>query len=176
MTLIKILFFSLIVSCFTFTQAARFNITNQCPYTVWAAALPSGGGRQLNPGETWPLDVASGTQAARIWGRTECNFDSSGRGRCQTGDCDSALYCQLSGQPPATLAEFTLNGANNWDYYDISVIDGFNVPMEFSPTSNGCSRGLRCTSYTCPDASHNPSDRKIFSCPSGANYRVVFCP
>ncbi|KAJ1406043.1 Thaumatin, conserved site [Sesbania bispinosa] len=173
----KTLFFSLIALCFTTSAlAARFDITNRCGYTVWPAGLP-GGGRRLNPGETWPLNVAAGTQAGRIWGRTGCNFDGSGRGSCQTGDCGGALSCTLSGRPPTTLAEFTLNGGNNLDYYDISVIDGFNVPMEFSPTSNGCTRSLRCPADKCPDAYLYPSDNtKTHSCPGGTNYRVVFCP
>ncbi|KAG8382275.1 hypothetical protein BUALT_Bualt05G0059800 [Buddleja alternifolia] len=29
------------------------------------------------------------------------------------------------------------------DYVDISLVEGFNVPMEFSPTTNVC-RNLRC--------------------------------
>ncbi|MCI83280.1 thaumatin-like protein, partial [Trifolium medium] len=48
---------------------------------------------------------------------------------CSTGDCGSALTCAVNGDPPLTLAEFTLNGSNNLDYYDISIIDGFNIPM-----------------------------------------------
>ncbi|PQQ21392.1 hypothetical protein Pyn_17979 [Prunus yedoensis var. nudiflora] len=71
---------------FASTNAARFNIRNNCGFTVWAAATP-GGGRQLNPGQSWALDVRAGTQGARIWARTGCSFDGAGRGRCQTGDC-----------------------------------------------------------------------------------------
>ena len=33
------------------------------------------------------------------------------------------------GEPPVTLAEFTLNGGGDQDYYDISLVDGFNLPM-----------------------------------------------
>ncbi|XP_028764636.1 protein P21-like [Neltuma alba] len=132
----------LLVINFTFTHGARFYVTNRCPYTVWAAAVP-GGGQQLNPGQMWSLDVAAGTTAARIWGRTNCKFDGSGRGRCQTGDCGGLLRCQAYGTPPNTLAEFALNQYMNLDFFDISLIDGFNVPMEFSPTSNRC-RGIRC--------------------------------
>ncbi|CAH8272995.1 unnamed protein product [Arabidopsis lyrata] len=66
---------------------------------------------------------------ARIWGRTNCNFDSSGRGRCETGDCNGGLQCTGWGQPPNTLAEYALNQYNNLDFYDISLVDGFNIPM-----------------------------------------------
>lgn len=118
-------------------SAARFDITNNCPYTVWAAAVP-GGGRPLNPHETWPLDVAAGTTKARIWARTGCQFDGSGRGRCTTGDCNGLLVCQNYGASPNTLAEFSLNQYNNLDFIDMSLIEGFNVPMEFSSTSGEC--------------------------------------
>ncbi|WVZ24886.1 hypothetical protein V8G54_003430 [Vigna mungo] len=141
-------FFFLVALFFTFTTAAyaaRFDITNRCGYTVWAASVPVGGGRQLNSGGTWSVDVPAGTKAARIWARTGCNFDGSGRGGCQTGDCGGVLQCTAYGAPPNTLAEFALNQFNNLDFFDISLVDGFNVPMEFNPTSNGCSRGISCT-------------------------------
>ncbi|KAG8374888.1 hypothetical protein BUALT_Bualt10G0042500 [Buddleja alternifolia] len=128
---------------FTSTLAATFNIINQCRYTVWAAARP-GGGRQLDSGQSWQINVAPGTTQARIWGRTNCNFDGNGRGRCQTGDCNGLLQCQGYGQAPNTLAEFALNQFQNRDFVDISLVDGFNIPMEFSPTTNVC-RNLRCT-------------------------------
>jgi len=129
---------NLLVSTFIFSAlllistatAATFEILNQCSYTVWAAASP-GGGRRLDAGQSWRLDVAAGTKMARIWGRTNCNFDSSGRGRCQTGDCSGGLQCTGWGQPPNTLAEYALNQFNNLDFYDISLVDGFNIPMEF---------------------------------------------
>src|ERR1044072_5787674 len=76
--MVKASFFSLIALCFTLANAARFDITNHCPYTVWPAALP-GGGRRLDPGAAWALDLGAGS-SGRIWGRTGCNFDSSGRG------------------------------------------------------------------------------------------------
>ncbi|KAE7996228.1 hypothetical protein FH972_000967 [Carpinus fangiana] len=139
------IFFSLFITlCFGLVHAARFDITNNCPFTVWAGAVP-GGGKQLNRGQTWSLNVNAGTKGARIWPRTGCNFDSSGRGRCQTGDCGGLLQCQGYGVPPNTLAEYALNQFNNLDFFDISLVDGFNVAMDFSPTSNGCTRGIRCT-------------------------------
>lgn len=135
---------SLVVSfLFSNTDAATFDIRNNCPYPVWAAAVP-GGGRRLNSGQSWTIQVAPKTAGARIWARTNCNFDGAGRGSCQTGDCNGVLECKGYGQPPNTLAEYALNQFNNLDFFDISLVDGFNVPMEFSPTSGGC-RGIRCT-------------------------------
>lgn len=34
----------------------------------------------------------------------------------------------MKGVPPATLAEFTLSGDGNTDFYDISIVDGYNLP------------------------------------------------
>ncbi|KAF8027388.1 hypothetical protein BT93_E0326 [Corymbia citriodora subsp. variegata] len=147
-------FFFLLLSCSTLTRAARFDITNNCPYTVWAAAVP-GGGMQLNQGQTWPLDVAAGTTAARIWARTNCQFDGSGKGSCQTGDCGGLLQCQAYGVSPNTLAEYALNQYMNQDFVDMSLIEGFNVPMEFSSTSGSCNLVLKCTADIigqCPAA------------------------
>ncbi|KAJ7944885.1 Thaumatin [Quillaja saponaria] len=127
---------------FISTYAANFEIRNDCPYTVWAAASP-GGGRRLERGQTWNLWVAPGTAMARIWGRTNCNFDGSGRGRCQTGDCTGGLECKGWGVPPNTLAEYALNQYGNLDFYDISLVDGFNIPMDFYPLAN-CHK-IRCT-------------------------------
>jgi hypothetical protein len=41
------------------------------------------------------------------------------------------LECNgAGGEPPATLAEIRLNGAGGLDFYDISLVDGFNVPVQ----------------------------------------------
>jgi hypothetical protein len=41
------------------------------------------------------------------------------------------LQCNgAGGVPPVTLAEITLNGAGGKDFYDVSLVDGFNVPVQ----------------------------------------------
>ncbi|KAK3434416.1 hypothetical protein EUGRSUZ_D01900 [Eucalyptus grandis] len=137
----SILLLSLFLTC---ANAATFNIRNDCPYTVWAAALP-GGGRRLARGQSWSLNVSPGTKQARIWARTNCQFDAAGKGKCKTGDCGGVRECTSSGQPPNTLAEYELNQFGGKDFFDISLVDGFNVPMGFSPTSDGCTSGIKCT-------------------------------
>jgi hypothetical protein len=42
------------------------------------------------------------------------------------------------GVPPATVAEWTLQGDGNADWYDVSLVDGFNVPMSVVPASSSC--------------------------------------
>ncbi|WVZ68451.1 hypothetical protein U9M48_017388 [Paspalum notatum var. saurae] len=114
-------------------DAITFNVINHCQDTLWPAALP-GGGAALDPGKTWTFEVPAGTAHARVWARTGCHFDGGGRGACETGDCGGALACAVSGTPPATLAEYTLG---NPDYVDISLVDGFNVPMSFQCAGKG---------------------------------------
>ncbi|XP_020163671.1 alpha-amylase/trypsin inhibitor [Aegilops tauschii subsp. strangulata] len=125
------------------TDAATFTVINKCQYTVWAAAVPAGGGRQLDAGQTWSINVPAGTTGGRVWARTGCSFDGAGNGRCQTGDCGGKLQCTQYGQAPNTLAEFGLNKYMNLDFFDISLIDGYNVPMSFlpAPGSPGCPKG-----------------------------------
>ncbi|EYU38378.1 hypothetical protein MIMGU_mgv1a023080mg, partial [Erythranthe guttata] len=43
---------------------------------------------------------------------------------------------------PSTLTEYAMNQFSNLDLLDISLLDRFYIPMEFSPTSNGC-RSMR---------------------------------
>ncbi|KAH0705424.1 hypothetical protein KY290_010117 [Solanum tuberosum] len=81
-----------------------------------------------------------------------------GRGKCETGDCNGLLECQGYGSPPNTLAEFALNQPNNLDFVDISLVDGFNIPMEFSPINGGC-RNLLCNAPIndqCPNELRTP--------------------
>jgi hypothetical protein len=61
------------------------------------------------------------------------------------------------------------------DYYDVSVVDGFNLPMLF-----GCRDGggpeLQCMDRSCPDANHRPDEGKIHTCNANNGYYIVFCP
>ena len=107
-------------------------------YTVWPGILSNAGappplttGFALPPGQTLAVTVAS-AWSGRIWGRTLCSTDSSGTFSCATADCGSgAVECSGRGAtPPATLAEFTLAGGTGGDdFYDVSLVDGYNLPM-----------------------------------------------
>ncbi|XP_037411307.1 G-type lectin S-receptor-like serine/threonine-protein kinase SD2-5 [Triticum dicoccoides] len=145
------------------------NITNRCPYTVWPAAFPVGGGRRLEPGKTWTLKVPYDTRGGSVWARTGCSFDGKGDGSCQTGDCQGLLACNGDGQPPYTSAQFSLNQYNNNSFFGISLYQGFNVPMEFLPMpskgqgGSGCIKGPHCVANI---TSQCPSELKA---PGGCN-------
>lgn len=42
---------------------------------------------------------------------------------------------------PVTLAEFTLNGGSQQSFYDISLVDGYNLPMAIVLIQNGANTG-----------------------------------
>ncbi|KAH9694766.1 hypothetical protein WN943_024125 [Citrus x changshan-huyou] len=128
--------------------SATFTFVNKCDYTIWPGILANAGSPRLDStGFELPQDssrsfVAPTGWSGRFWGRTRCNFDGSGSGSCLTGDCGSGqVECNgLGAAPPATLAEFTL-GSGGQDFYDVSLVDGYNLPMivESSGGSGLCS-------------------------------------
>ena len=142
------------------------------------------------------------------------------------------------GNSPATLAEFTLAGDQGKDFYDVSLVDGFNLPMSVVPQGAGCSTtscaadvnagcpaalaviespnpnpntntigcksacvALKEPQYCCTGAYGTPQTCKptvysnyfkskcpqaysyayddptsTFTCPTGGNYLITFCP
>lgn len=118
--------------------AVKFTFRNNCPETVWPATLSSGGhpafpttGFVLPPGASLSVTDVVATWSGRVWGRYRCNA-SGDRFSCESGDCGTGqVACNgAGGAPPATLAEFTLGGGALKDFYDVSNVDGFNLPVE----------------------------------------------
>ncbi|KAL6649578.1 hypothetical protein ACP70R_013802 [Stipagrostis hirtigluma subsp. patula] len=126
--------------------SATFTMTNNCGYTVWPGLLSGAG---TSPLSTTGFALAHGASATvdapaswsgRMWGRTLCATDTTtGKFTCATGDCGSGtLQCSGGGAaPPATLAEFTLNGSGGMDFFDVSLVDGYNLPMLIVPQGAG---------------------------------------
>ncbi|URE25996.1 hypothetical protein MUK42_16227 [Musa troglodytarum] len=154
--------------------AGVFTIVNECKTTIWPGIIPgdsfNGGGFALKQGQSVVFKAPVGW-SGRIWGRTGCNFDRNGNGSCQTGRCGSSLKCSGSGETPATLAEFTLTALN---FYDVSLVDGFNLPVVVTPvnaqggncSSAGCDGDLR---RTCPSELAVRVDRETVACRSAKN-------
>ena len=128
--------YSVWVLVWTGVSGATFTFVNRCDYTVWPGILANAGSPRLDTtGFELPKETSRSFQAptgwsGRFWGRTGCNFDGSGSGSCLTADCGSGqVECNgLGAAPPATLAEFTL-GSGGQDFYDVSLVDGYNLPM-----------------------------------------------
>ncbi|KAL2503960.1 Pathogenesis-related thaumatin superfamily protein [Abeliophyllum distichum] len=135
-------------------SAATFTLVNKCEFTVWPGILSNAGiaplstsGFALQKSESRTIDAPS-SWGGRLWGRTLCSEDSTGKFSCITGDCGSGkMECAGGGAaPPATLAEFTLDGDGGKDFYDVSLVDGYNVPMLVVPQGGS---GDNCTSTGC---------------------------
>ncbi|XP_023310732.1 pathogenesis-related protein 5-like [Anoplophora glabripennis] len=131
-----------------------------------------GGGFVLAPSASRVV-TAPEDWAGRFWPRTWCD---AGTNHCLTGDCGDRLQCGGNGgAPPASLAEITLKGADGLDFYDISLVDGFNIPISFEPVNGqgdggqySCKKAT-CAHYInddCPDALKLNTDSAVVGCKS----------
>jgi len=152
-----------------------FTVVNKCSETIWAGVLTGNngasladGGFALTPQQSTPVNAPAGW-SGRFWGRTGCVFDASGAGSCATGDCGRGLTCNgAGGAPPATLAEFTIGDT---DFYDVSLVDGYNVPLSITTAGGtgdcgtaGCVADLR---NSCPnELKVTGSDGGVIACKS----------
>ncbi|CAE6411161.1 unnamed protein product [Rhizoctonia solani] len=91
-----------------------FTVYNACPFTIRPAVFTD-----LNVGSAAPA-VETGWETP-AWS-------------VKTFTCDSRTG---TGVPPASVAEWTLSASDGLDWYDVSLVDGYNLPMRI--TNNvGC--------------------------------------
>ncbi|THU54896.1 hypothetical protein C4D60_Mb11t00880 [Musa balbisiana] len=167
-------------------SAAEFTLTNNCDYTVWPGVLSNAGdaalsttGFALETGQSKTLDAPAGW-SGRLWARTLCATDSSGRFSCGTGDCGSGkVECSGGGATLlVTLAEFTLGGGGGgggMDYYDVSLVDGYNLPM-LVVAQGGSGGGCGSTGCVADLNRVCPSDLKVVTTQSSSRgSEVVAC-
>jgi hypothetical protein len=66
------------------------------------------------------------------------------------------------------LAEFTLNGAGGFDFFDISLVDGYNLPMMVVPQGG---TGQNCTTVGCVTDLNDscPSELQVTSADADGN-------
>ncbi|RZC79939.1 hypothetical protein C5167_042514 [Papaver somniferum] len=141
-----------------------FLVRNKCPFPLWPATasnaghpviadggffLPSGQAKHIQAPPTWN---------GRIWARTGCDFTSASNTKpcCETGDCGGKIACNGNiGLPPATLVQVSLQpDTSKPSFYDISLVDGYNVPISVSAKSkaSNCYIGgcLKDLNKLCP--------------------------
>ena len=113
----------------------------------------------MAPGASHTFQTIPGW-AGRMWGKLHCKEDGTG--------CDDT---------PATLAEFTLGQkVGEMDFYDVSLVDGYNVAMMVEPIAGtytkkgnnhydcaraGCSSDLNAH---CPEELSVKRDGKTIAC------------
>lgn len=149
-------------------------INNNCSDTIWVGAVPNVqsvtmnsmsvttlGGWEMATNTTATVQVPLNWSSGRFWARTGCSFsggtcpapgpsNSPPANCCDTGGCNDSsgawvLNCGNTGQPPATLAEFTFKSGVQ-DSYDLSLVDGGNVPADIHADSStyDCSTDSAC--------------------------------
>ncbi|KAF5467334.1 hypothetical protein F2P56_017165, partial [Juglans regia] len=172
-------FFLCILYSLFFADGIQLIIVNNCKESIWPGVLgtsgqpnPKDGGFHLYSGEEVVLEVAEGW-SGRIWGRQGCCFEKqTGKRSCQTGDCAGLLHCQgIGGVPPATLVEMTLGTPKSaLHYYDVSLVDGFNLPVSMVPVGGGVGCGVAACeadlNVCCPSALEIKRQGKVVGCKS----------
>ncbi|GAA5886488.1 hypothetical protein JCM6882_001653 [Rhodosporidiobolus microsporus] len=164
---------SLLATARSAAATRTFRVKNNCRYQIWPAIFTSAGtapehatGWRAKPGSSVSFKVAEDWNG-RIWGRTGCDFSTGSKlpSTCLTGGCNGGLECARSGGTgvsPASLAEFNLNDANDW--YDVSLVDGFNLQMSIT-NNKGC-KSPTCgvdLNPKCPAelSVHNPKGKTV---------------
>jgi hypothetical protein len=150
---------------------------NRVSQTIWVAASPDAAhplaatGWVLPAGQSVSI-VVPDHYNGRFWGRTGCVF-SGDHGHCRTGDCNGLFQCTGYGSIPATLAEYNLNSFDGLDFYDVSMVDGSNLPMWINTTSGdtpdkvsstGCVTAGCTTAVDCPAALQVTADGQVVGC------------
>jgi hypothetical protein len=121
-------------------NAATFTIANKCNQTVYVGAYtsngtqPNGGGWAQAANTSSTITVAA-TFNGRFWGRKNCNTSTSPY-QCDTGQCGgTGVQCAgTTGVAGTSLAEFNLD-ASGTDWYDVSLVDGYDFPIGITPTN-----------------------------------------
>lgn len=143
----------------------NFTIENKCEYPIWPASYTYQGSLETNAfhldkGVTRTIKATS-SWVGQFWGRTLCSTNSSGFFSCETGDCGTGeIECSkivvstITTATSATLAEFNLAATpdDGEDYYDVSVINGYNLPLRVTPENEKC-KSIKCgveLNKTCP--------------------------
>src|SRR5262249_39096343 len=127
-------------------SAATFTVVNNCIHPVYPGIYPpvyQNGGWAMASGTSVTLSVPSNFNG-RLWGRTGCNGASPAQ--CSTGQCGGVgLQCAgTTGQAGTSLAEFNLNAAGT-DWYNVSYVDGFDIPIGVQVSNGSCVSPSSCS-------------------------------
>jgi hypothetical protein len=95
------------------TLPRKLYINNMCTYDIWTFGLPNGT-TKIAAGALQVFGW-SNKFSGRVWPRSGCTGTGNNPKCAQTGN--------------DTLAEFTLNAGMKDDWYDISLVDGFTIPL-----------------------------------------------
>jgi len=145
-------------------DAHEVKLRNNCNKKITVFSLENGAGKQLS---SWPVNVGQeiSRQLPNAWaGRFYARYQDVG---------------QLSGWPqPDSLAEIKFDGYMGLDFYDISLVDGFGVPLQMELIPGTFSRNnadarsckaLVCTADLigrCPEELKLKQGNRVVACQS----------
>ncbi len=151
-----------------------------------STALPTRSGWPRPPGASdgvtgWTLPAGQSQSIrvpdhynARIWGRTGCTFDAGRARPLPDGRLRRPLPVHRLGPDPATLAELNFDAWRHLDFYDVSMVDGSNLPMYINTvggktpdkvSADGCEQGRGCTRpVACPAALQVKAAGSVVGC------------
>ena len=142
----------LLALCVFSATARNFHITNNCGSTVTITSPTSAGQKPIQDNIQLAHGESKDVPADDKW---VGNFNVNGS--------------------PGSLAEFALSGWNGLDFYDISLVDGFSLPIKIAP-GGGC-KTLVCNAKPCDDGyNFSSDDTKTNSCSAGPDYAITYCP
>lgn len=141
--------------------ARKMTVENNCDFKIWPAMFSSVAPPDHPTG--WEAEGQSSVTFdlpphwnGRIWARRDCDWGIDDTvNACATGGCPEGdggkFTCRATGRPPASLAEFNID-ADGTDWYNGSLVDGFNLPILIETTKN-C-KSPACTAdvnRACPE-------------------------
>ncbi|KAG2218051.1 hypothetical protein INT45_011932 [Circinella minor] len=129
-------------------------IKNQCDYDLSVGKLDNGVSfpelSDVSQGSSKTYDL-HGQWQGRFWGREAGNENPT-----------------AGAANPASLAEFTFKGHGGHDYYDVSFVDGYNIPIRIDPihgnkkTSHADNGDhYTCGAPTCSNVPKCPDELKV---------------
>ncbi|KAI7855250.1 thaumatin [Circinella umbellata] len=141
-----------------FASASQIIVKNHCAADAHVGQLKNGESQAnfqvVAKGAEKVYELPADWQG-RFWGRTDCEGDA----------CNDVA----SAASPASLAEITFKGYADIDYYDVSFVDGFNLPIKMGPIG-GDGTGddeYKCGAPTCAKVPDCPNDAMKVEGPDG---------
>jgi hypothetical protein len=145
------------------------------PYTRCDQVKGCTNGDPLVDGGGFKLEATGGKHTSTViplwqggfWGRTGCS-GSDGNQNCDWKTCygtdgKGKLQCGGAGSSQMTKGEINFD-ENGYDTYDVSAVDGFNVPMTITPIAGTYVNKGKDTVYDCTASgtTYDLKDPKIF--------------
>lgn len=113
---------------------------NRCSQPIWPVVLENETQETLNEvtiGSTIAFQRPDGW-SGKVWAKTGCVFNESGKASCSTGDGTSYTLAEFYGSLALTMT---------MDFY-VSLVNGFNLPLLITPSGGG---GSSCNSTGCTE-------------------------